>query len=460
MLTIRTKLIVAVVLVLTAVLVAFGTFIYFQVTEADMAILDARLESHADKLATEFEENRYEMNFPDVPALLEIRTEGLVHPMMRVVDSMGTVIYADSMLVPLPLHNWNDLVTRKEIYETILTGRASQRSLWIPVEIDDHFRHALQVTASLSDIETGHARLRLLFLLVIPCALVVTAVAIALIVRWAFRPMKDMIATAMTTSGSDLSKRVSLPNGRDEVHALGAALNTMMERIESAFRSQKQFTADASHEIRTPLTIIRSEAEFSLRRTRDKKTKESLTIVLSELDHLKSLTDDLLLIAKLESQQVSLLLQPVDLNALVKECVQRMKRSSGRRRMICQPERTHDVVVRADADHLRRVMFNLLDNAVRYSSPSSTIRVSIGNDEHNATVVVEDHGGGILPEAMPRIFERFHRGPEARSNHTGSGLGLAIVARIVELHGGRIAVQSTPGQGTTFSVALPLDPDH
>ena len=460
MLTIRTRIIGAVVLVVTAVLCAFGTLIYFQVTEADMAILDARLESHADKIATEFEENRHEMNFPDVPALLEIRTEGLVHPMMRVVDSTGTVMYADSMLLPLPLRSWKEIVTGKKIYENVVAGGASQRSLWIPVEIDDHFRHALQVTASLSDIETGHARLRLLLLLVIPCALILSALAIALIVRWAFRPMKDMIATAMSTSARDLSKRVPLPDARDEVHALGAALNTMMERIESAFRSQKQFTADASHEIRTPLTIIRSETEFSLRRIRDKKTKESLTIVLSELDHLKSLTDDLLLIAKLESQQVSLLLQPVDLDALVRECVVRMKRSSVRRRMICQSEGTHDVVVRADADHLRRVMFNLLDNAVKYSPPSSTIRVSIGHDMHNATVAVEDRGRGILPDALPRIFERFHRGAEAPSNHTGSGLGLAIVARIVELHGGTITLRSTPRKGSSFSLTLPLHRDR
>ena len=128
--------------------------------------------------------------------------------------------------------------------------------------------------------------------------------------------------------------------------------------------------------------------------------------------------------------------------------------------MICQSESTHTVFVRADADHLRRVMFNLLDNAVKYSPPSTTIRVSIGQDEHNATVAVEDHGAGILPDALQRIFERFHRGPEARSNHTGSGLGLAIVARIVQLHGGTITVRSTVGKGSIFSFALPLHRDR
>ncbi|HTP14180.1 MAG TPA: histidine kinase dimerization/phospho-acceptor domain-containing protein, partial [Bacteroidota bacterium] len=296
--TIRTKIIAAVVLTVTIVLVGFGTLMYYQVIDTQLARLDARLESHGEKLDAELEENKDEPNSLDIPSLLEISTEGLPRPAIRVLDSTGTVMYADSALLSQGIHPWKEVVSRLSIWESITCSGHPCRSYWMPVELDDQYRYSLQVVVSLDDLNSYASVLRFRLIFIIPLLALLSGLAISAIVRSSFKPIAAMIRTAEQTSASDLTRRVTLGMTRDEVHALGAALNTMMGRIDSAFRAQRQFIADASHEIRTPLTIIQSETEFARERVRDVPTKKSLGIVLSEIEHLRKLAGDLLLITK------------------------------------------------------------------------------------------------------------------------------------------------------------------
>jgi two-component system OmpR family sensor kinase len=278
------------------------------------------------------------------------------------------------------------------------------------------------------------------------------------IVRSAFKPISAMIETAEHTSASDLTRRVSVGNTRDEVHALGSALNTMVERIDSAFRAQKQFIADASHEIRTPLTIIQSETEFARQRVRETKSRESLDIVLAEIEHLRKLSDDLLLIAKLDSSQARLDRQRINLHQVVSDCVQKMRPFAKQRSVSLLYDDSPQVYLMADKERIRSAVLNLLDNAVRYSGRKTAVRAAVSRQGDSATITVEDNGAGIPPEELPHIFDRFHRGPSARAEHSGSGLGLSIVGKIVELHGGTVSVQSEKGLGSRFIVRLPLQP--
>ena len=454
--TIRTKLIIAVTAVMSLVLAGLATFVYIQVVNTQLSKLDAHLSNHAEKLAAELEENYAEHNFPDIPALLEIRTEGITSPAIRVLDSTGHVLYADSLVRTFAVHGWSEVVSHHSILETIQHAEQPFRSYWTPVEIDDQLRYLLQVIVPLEELYSSASLLRLRLLLVVPLFILLSALIIYGIVRTSFKPITTMIETAEHTSGSDLTGRVPLKDTRDEVHTLGIALNRMMERIDHAFQAQKQFVADASHEIRTPLTIIQSETEFAHGRIRDRAARKSLRTVVSEVDHLKTLAEDLLLIARLDSPSAHLKRERVDVSHLVHECVQKMKIFAGRQSVSLRYEKSPHIILQANRDQIERVILNLLDNAVRHSGPRTKVRASVNRENRFAIIRIDDNGAGIAPDELPHIFDRFHRGPLARAGRTGSGLGLAIVQKIVEVHGGTIDVTSAPHKGSVFTVKLPL----
>ncbi|HEY6951612.1 MAG TPA: HAMP domain-containing sensor histidine kinase [Bacteroidota bacterium] len=454
--TIRTRIIIAVVFLVSLILVGFGTLLYYDVVDTQLARLDARLESHGEKVSAELEENSREPTFPDIPSLLELRTEGLPQPAMKLLDSSENIIYADSIVRNLPSHEWSEITTTRGIWETIECSGRPNRAYWMPVEIDDHFRYALQIVVSLDELTANASRLRLQIAIAIPLLLLVAAFSIYGIIQSAFKPITAMIETAEHTSASDLSKRIILGTTQDEVHALGSALNIMMTRIESAFGAQKQFIADASHEIRTPLTIIQSELEFAGQRMHDATSRKSLRIALAEVEHLRKLSNDLLLIAKLDSSQAKLNLERVDLTHIVLDCVRRMKPMARKRSVSLVLAESPQIYHVVDNEKIRSVVLNLLDNAIKYSGPKSTVRIVIGRKDRFSTIVVEDNGSGILADELPHIFDRFHQGPSARAEHNGNGLGLSIAEKIIELHGGTINVQSRKGQGSTFTISLPL----
>jgi signal transduction histidine kinase len=198
--------------------------------------------------------------------------------------------------------------------------------------------------------------------------------------------------------------------------------------------------------------------EYAQQRVRDAKSKKSLRIVLAEVEHLRRLSDDLLLIAKLDSSQARLALQRIGLNEVVSDCVGKMRPFAKQRSVSLRFENSPQVYLVADGEKIRSVVLNLLDNAIRYSGPKSSVRAAICQQNDSVIITVADNGVGISSDELPYIFDRFHQGPSARAGHSGNGLGLSIVRKIVELHGGTIKVQSEKGNGSTFIISLPLQP--
>jgi len=298
-----------------------------------------------------------------------------------------------------------------------------------------------------------------LLFVAIPLTLLLTALSAALITRVAFRPMSAMVETTRRITAANLSERLSLPRAKDEVRHLGETLNDMIERIDGAFRSQKQFIADASHEIRTPLTIICNELEFALRKTGDPALQESIRTSLEEVDRLARLTDQLLLLARIDADQLVLRPDTFRLDELLLECVQRISSVAHAKRVTLNAEIDNPIEIHADREKLKSVILNLLENAVKYSNPDSTVCASVrvpGDSTSTVLLAVRDQGPGIPAHELTHIFRRFYRADTARSENEGSGLGLAIVERLVMLHNGRVGVTSEPGKGTTFTVEMPL----
>jgi signal transduction histidine kinase len=454
--TITAKIILAYTVVFGLTLAGFAFVIYQNSKKAELGKLDARMENHANKVQAEIEEQKSQGAFPAVGTLSAIRTEGLHHLRFRLLDKNGKLVLGDTSLAGLSLEPWPDNQSVSPRWGFVKLKGHRQRSLWMPVEVDDRIEFLAQFVVPLTEVEENLQRLRLLFLVVGPAALLLTAGAAFFITRIAFKPISSMVETARSITAAKLDSRLTVPRTKDEIRKLAETLNEMMERIDAAFRTQRQFVADASHEIRTPLTIIRSELEFAERNLGKPQSEESIRVALRELERLARLSDGLLMLARLDAPGFSLTTRTIRLDELLIECVRHMNESAARRRVTLDIRVEEAVELPADRDRLKSVLLNLLDNAIHYSPEGGTIRLSLtAVSNGNVRVTVEDSGPGIAPSDLPHIFKRFYRADTERSREGGSGLGLAIADQVVRLHGGRITVESTLGKGSKFVVELP-----
>jgi signal transduction histidine kinase len=268
----------------------------------------------------------------------------------------------------------------------------------------------------------------------------------------AIAPLRTLTATARGIGGRDLAARIPV-DGTDEVAELTATLNSMLERLETAFASQRDFLNDVGHELRTPLTIVRGHLE--LLDDDPVERRQTLQIVLNELDRMSRYVADLLLIARAE-QPDFLRREPLELAEFVDSLVARL-RPLGERSWTVVPVRP--AVILADADRLAQAVVNLASNAVRHTAEGAVIELGASVDGAYARLWVRDEGTGIALEEQQRIFHRFARGRDRLTSASeGTGLGLAIVDAIAVAHGGRTELDSALGRGSTFSLVLPIEP--
>ena len=236
-------------------------------------------------------------------------------------------------------------------------------------------------------------------------------------------------------------------------------INALLGRLDAAFQEQKRFIADASHELRTPLAVLRGETEVALEQERGAaEYKESLALIKDEAERLSRIVENLFLLARQPVDAPSMIRETVRLDELVADCAraaQVLATQKGLRLNIDGSLRA--LTINGDDEMLKRMLLNLLDNAVKYTPPGGEISIVLGSKNGDAHIVVTDTGIGIPAEDQPRIFDRFYRVDKARSRaQGGAGLGLSIARWIVEGHGGTLSVESAPGRGSAFTVELPV----
>jgi signal transduction histidine kinase len=231
---------------------------------------------------------------------------------------------------------------------------------------------------------------------------------------------------------------------------------------QEAWERQQRFIASASHELRAPLTLIRASAEVALRDLPPDESDQRALLhdVLAESDHMRRLVDDLLTLTRLDSGQLTLTKETIDLTALLAS-IQRQAARLGEQRGVAVELADVGGLVQADTERLQQVLLIALDNALRYTPPGGRITLAATPMERTVPIRIADTGCGIAPEHLPHIFERFYRADPARGRENGNaGLGLSIAKGLVEAMGGRIAVESTVGVGTTVVISLPRAPDR
>ncbi len=397
---------------------------------------------------------------------------------VQVVSITGNVIIRSSNMKEAGLPITTDVLTlalsHHQVFETLdkrttkaLIGGGRLRMVTYPVFDDLVPRYLVQVAASTTSLDDNMFELRLLLFISVPLTILAAALGGLFLAKKAFDPIDRIIRTAQSISAEHLDKRLDTGKVDDEVTRLSRTLNDMFDRIEEAFRLQKQFTADASHELKTPLTILLGEMEVALANPRTSEDYVgTLKSAVEEIRRITKIVDELLTIARLESGQLRLQKLPVRLDELLLDAVSKTSAYASKRSISISFEVRNqsngddeEIMIAGDEDKLLSVFINLLDNAVKYSDDNSSIRVVQTTGNNSAIVEISDNGVGITKEDLPHVFDRFYRADKSRSsagNRSGTGLGLPISKYLIEALGGSISIKSEAGAGTTVTVKLPI----
>ncbi len=264
-------------------------------------------------------------------------------------------------------------------------------------------------------------------------------------------PLQQLAETAHAISESDLTQRLSV-SGSGEIAELATTFNEMMDRLQAAFASQREFVNDAGHELKTPITIIQGHLE--LMGDDPEERKETLALVMDELERMSRLVNDLLLLARLERPDF-LRLETIEVCSFTEEIYAKVS-ALGDRHWQIHNVGTGTIVI--DRQRVTEAIVNLAHNAVQYTQEGDNVSIGSSTDRDRTYFWVKDAGKGIAPSDQKRIFERFARAAGSRRRSDGSGLGLAIVQAIVEAHHGEVKLHSQVGRGSTFVLVFPTDP--
>ena len=328
----------------------------------------------------------------------------------------------------------------------------------MPIIQNGHVQNLVQVGMSLENMVQTRRRFLLILAGVFPVGLLLAAGGGWLLARRALRPVDRMVETARRISAEHLTDRLTEAETGDELGRLAKTLNEMLSRLDASFNQIRQFSADASHELQTPLTILKGEMEVALRSPRSPEEYERiLKSALEEIDRISRLVEGLLLLARADAGVLRMDRKPVDLAQLVEEVYSQTRLLAEARSLTLRIEMIEPLTIQGDYDRLRRLLLNLVDNGIKYTPPGGQVTLSLKREDGRASLRVADTGIGLSPEDQERVFQRFYRSTEARSGgQGGAGLGLCIARSIAEAHGGKIEVVSKTGQGSTFTVLLPL----
>jgi heavy metal sensor kinase len=464
--SVRTRLTLWYAGVLALSLIAFAALVYYAAAGIFYARQDETLRSTAETVASayvqELEEER------SVAKANEVVLAQMVFPnrYVEVVDTEGRVVaWSSNLSGHLLIVPPQTLAEVRERGVSFLVLNNLRVAL-VPLSPDRTKQIGFAIVAEpLSVIEEGLRRLRRDFYAGVPLILLFASLGGYFLARKSLSPIALMNEQTQRITAENLSSQLDVANPRDEVGGLATTINALLARLNAAFQEQQRFIADASHELRTPIAVLRGETEVALEQERaTAEYKESLALIKDEAERLSRIVENLFILARQPVDASAIVKLPVQLNDAVADCVraaQVLATQKGLRFNVggSLPE----VKLNGDDEMLKRMLLNLLDNAVKYTPTGGEVTVTLASQNGTALIIVSDTGIGIPAAAQPHIFDRFYRVDKARSRALGgAGLGLSIARWIVEAHDGRLSVVSTPGHGSTFTVELPLKsvPSH
>src|SRR6266550_2402770 len=456
--SVRTRLTIWHAGVLALSLIVFALLVYYAAASIFYARQDELLRSTAETVASAYVQELEEEQ--SVAKANDVVLAQMIFPnrYVEVVDTAGQVVAWSSNLaghqLTIPASTLTEAHQRGGSFVVLNDLRVAV----VPLSRDPGKQLGFAIVAEpLSVIEEGLRRLRRDFVFGVPLILLLASLGGYFLARKSLSPIALMNQQTRRITAENLSARLDVANPRDEVGGLAMTINALLARLDAAFQEQKRFIADASHELRTPLAVLRGETEVALQQERaTAEYKESLALIKDEAERLSRIVENLFLLARQPVDAPSMIKEPVRLDALVADCVraaQVLATLKGLRLTIDGELRA--ITVNGDDEMLKRMLLNLLDNAVKYTPPGGDISVELRSKNGDARIVVTDTGIGIPAADHLRIFDRFYRVDKARSRGLGgAGLGLSIARWIVEGHDGSLSVESALGRGSVFTVEL------
>jgi signal transduction histidine kinase len=450
------------------VLALMGVGIYLTVQNALLDQMRHELQTSSDLIQQDFDSTNAVLSdyFDDARFLLRThpRIEGLDSPALYVQAAMpnGVVVVTSPSLQDqlLPLDESTRAAALAGQSQTIEVRLGASRVLMLarPLLADRATVGVLQVAQPLREIDRTLRLLMLSLAATSAIALIASLRGGAWLASRTIRPVVEVAQTARRiVRAEDLAQRVRPASSDDEIGVLVSTVNEMLERLETLFTSQRRFVADVSHELRTPLTAMRGNLEI-LRRgaARDPDAlDESLAAMEREVNRLVRLASDLLLLAQAETG-AALGHEPVALDELVLEVVRELAPLANG--VALAPDVAEQLEAIGDRDRIKQALLNMVVNALQHTPPGGRVCVALAREGRRARLSVSDTGTGIAEADLARVFDRFYRADKARSRAAGgAGLGLAIAKWIAEAHGGAIEAHSMPGQGSLFTLWLPLE---
>ena len=391
-------------------------------------------------------------NFERVAPIRLVRPERRTYRMVWNMD--GTVMYSAGNTGDVP--SWEDISSfskgmrdgnvmirqRGTIREVLLVG--PRRGAVIGVGID---------------VQPEIDRINRFLMLLIGSGVLVSGLGLlggAWCLRRTLRPMREMQQTASTIRTENLSQRLKVESMDTELSEFAASINSMLDRVEAGFEQQRQFAADASHELRTPLAILLSSTELALSRERSPEAyRLELEKCQRAAQRMKSLIEALLTLSRMDASNQSLAMEPVAMDQLCRDQIE-LHQPLAAQHHVSITSILEKCELTGHAGILERMVANLLLNSISYNREGGTVDVVLKSDRETVALEIRDTGIGIPKEEIPNLFQRFYRVDKARSRLTGgSGLGLSICELVVQLHHGKIEVDSQIGVGSTFRILLP-----
>ena len=467
--TFRMRLALAMTGLSIAVLLAAGILVYQQTRGALSRALDAELLTIArTEVASGFDEPGVGAHVHDA-ATGDGNGSGSGEKVSRITDASGRVLARTSSLASGPPLVDDEGARARALagelaFADLGRGTAAYRGVYHPHRTPEGVPLTLLVALPTWPLErTMHA-----ILVGLALSLLIAAVAAAWgsvrIARRLTVPLDRIADVARTIRTHGPSARIPVVSADAELQSLTAILNEMLAALEAALtverqtaEAQKRFVADAAHELRSPLTNLRGTIEVTLRRPRSiEEYQESLAIAAAEIERLSRLTNDLLVLSRADAGQLVCRPASCDVVEIAANAIAASAHRATERRVHIDLAAPARLPIVADADRLRQVVDNLLDNGLRHAPEGTTLTVTAEARNGDVVVAVRDRGLGLTAEQQTRIFDRFYRADESRARSSGGlGLGLPIAKAIVEAHHGTLAVQSAPGAGCTFVVTLP-----
>ena len=449
---------------LALIMILFASALYVVMSRALQDHIDRSLEEAAVAATRTLEEHRFGP-FLLLDDLAQAFPElALIDKFFQIFGPQGQITLQSANIktrnIPLSQTALQSTLQGHAIFETVrFQNEITIRLLSYPIRHGETLVNILRVGTSLRPVEEMLARLVFVLLIGSPLAVVVSMLGGWFLADRALRPVDTITLAAQRIAGGDLTQRIETTS-KDEIGRLASTFNNMIARLEASIRQIRQFSADASHELRTPLTITKGETELALRKPRSPEVyREALESNLEEIDRMSRIVEELLFLSRADLGEVQVASDPVQLDTLVQE-IQLQAMVLGKDRQIeTTLGQVEPLRVLGDEWRLRELILNVVDNAVKYSSPRGIVQIGVTQHHGMARIMVQDHGIGMTLDEQRLVFDRFYRTDAARAHaQKGTGLGLSICKWITEAHHGTIEVTSSFGQGSCFAISLPLLP--